>query len=132
MFVLETAKVETKRTNSPSLDSEPLWISKRMLSGLGRHFSVVSILLIVGAGLILLEGPVGSNYFHQLTAPKTEEAATSSKIDSQATADSAKPGTVDARVSTWANTMDDASPLHSTVLGEIPASDKIDPGTVSK
>ena len=103
-----------------------------MLSGLERHFSVVSLLLIAGAGLILLEGPVGPSYLRQWVAPKTVEKESPKATDSQAQAQAAPDSTkqvaktvnLDARNSTWASMVNDASPLHQTVLGEIPLSDR--------
>ena len=96
-----------------------------MLSGLQRHFSVVSLLLVAGAGLILLEGPVGSGWMTPASAEKEPPKA----IDRPATPEKekqiAKTINLDAPRTSWANKDVDV-PLHPSVLGEIPLTEKPD------
>ncbi len=93
-----------------------------MLSGLQRHFSVVSLLLVAGAGLIILEGPVGANYLHMWWLQKPVEKVTPKVAASPANPDVAKPA------STWAT----STSFRPSVLSEIPANENSAQATASK
>ena len=112
-----------------------------MLSGIQRHLSVVSLLLIAGAGLIILEGPVGPSFMHQLRAKPVEkqpQPATVQQTHPDASMqakgqakDEAKAINLSAPGTTWANTMEDST-LRPAVLGEIPPNGTSDPVAFSK
>jgi hypothetical protein len=67
--------------------------NKPILQALERHLSVVSLLLIAGAGLILLQGPVGHFYSTQASTPAAPVKETSSPAP-QANASEAVMGEV--------------------------------------
>jgi len=99
-----------------------------MLSGLQRHFSVVSLLLMAGAGLIILEGPVGANYLHMWWLHKPVEKASPKAAASPVDANGATPAKIvnpSLPASTWAT----STSFRPSVQSEIPVNENSEPAT---
>jgi hypothetical protein len=98
--------------------------NRSLLSALERHCSVVSLLLIAGAGLIVFQGPVGSVYRHAPTLSRIgRDRGSQPSAGSQS--EVTKPGSV--------RSTDNATSLSTPILGELPgAGGKASTSVVSK
>jgi len=102
-----------------------------MLTGLQRHLSVVSLLLMAGAGLIILEGPVGANYIHMWWLHQPGEKASPKVAASPVQPEAATPAKAINPIST-ASTWTTSTSFRPSVLSEIPVNANSDPATSSK
>jgi hypothetical protein len=100
-----------------------------MISELEKHCSVVSLLLIAGAGLIIFQGPVGEVYGRQMHEAPQPPAKTEAETHVSAVS---TPAAIAAK-STWVTMTESASVINPTVFGEIPMTDgKADAMTAAK